>query len=164
MDCRFWFNLFPQHWTPTIPFLAPLLDGMITRNVSARFTAADALAFLEDQYAELDDEQRHRMEPKVNWETYDSNYETHDRWTGLPPDLVRKWSHLREPKLPWTTKTLRWLCEYQWAQKTVRSLRRLTAYLSRYTQFFCLSVPCRISRPTFLRHNFSSYKYWYIYM
>ena len=108
-----------------------MLDGLVTRNVSARFTAVDALAFLDDHYAEIDDEQRSRREPEMDWEAYRSirHYETYDRWAGLPYEFVKRWSHLREPKLPWTTKVLRWLCGHVWVENIIRTLRRWKSYL-----------------------------------
>jgi hypothetical protein len=36
--------------------LAPLIDGMITRNIARRFTAAQALRFFEDLYLQTTDE------------------------------------------------------------------------------------------------------------
>jgi hypothetical protein len=36
-----------QHLTKDVPMLAPLFDKMTTRNVPSRFTAAEALQFLE---------------------------------------------------------------------------------------------------------------------
>lgn len=112
-----------QHLTQTIPMLAPLLDKMVTRDVESRFTAEDALSFLRDRRAEMDDIQLMREPEEFRNEMLSNDYETYDRWEGLPPDFVLRWSHFREPKLPYWTKALRWLCSFPWIENAVRFLR-----------------------------------------
>ncbi|KAK0450203.1 hypothetical protein EV421DRAFT_1779527 [Armillaria borealis] len=42
-----------QHLTQFVPMLAPFLDSMVTDDLSRRFTAAQALAFLSDNWKEM---------------------------------------------------------------------------------------------------------------
>lgn len=112
-----------QHLTP---MLAPLLDGMTTRYVNKRFTADQALAFLEDRYAEMTEDERSRETAEFNYDIHTSApYEKYDRWAGLPADFVERWAHLKEPKLSLGTRTIRWVCRRPFSHKIVRNVRRL---------------------------------------
>ncbi|KAJ7065342.1 kinase-like domain-containing protein [Mycena amicta] len=75
-----------QRLTPTIPLLAPLLDGMVTRNVAARLSASQALALLRSMRDEMSSEDRQNP-PSERALMDESEYETYDRWNGLPVNL-----------------------------------------------------------------------------
>ncbi|KAG6846874.1 hypothetical protein H0H93_011339, partial [Arthromyces matolae] len=75
-----------QHLTPVVPMLAPFLDKMTTRNLSSRFTAAEALEFfehhvLDSQIVVLDiyiPMARPLDQPRIH-------YDECDRWKHLDP-------------------------------------------------------------------------------
>ncbi|KAK0490301.1 kinase-like domain-containing protein [Armillaria novae-zelandiae] len=104
--CRF------QHLTPYEPMLAPLLDKMVTRTVSNRFTASEALAFLDDFLPSV------HLGTPVPTDFLAGYYEQYDRWKDLPPEFIQRWSSYREPPVPRTTIWLRkityWGTGYHW--------------------------------------------------
>ncbi|KAJ7065312.1 hypothetical protein C8F01DRAFT_1125115, partial [Mycena amicta] len=113
-----------QTLTPTIPLLAPLLDGMVTRNVVARLSASDALAFFRRMRDEMSPEDR--QSPCLE-RTYmeQSEYETYDRWNGLPVWFSERWGHMRAPlTIPLWTRVLRLICQYEWTASVLEFLRR----------------------------------------
>lgn len=124
-----------QHLLPTVPMLAPLIDGMVTRNIARRFTAAQALQFFEDLYLKTTYEQLH-VNP--GWpEGQDVVFDDirADRWRNLPGDFVRAWSHLREPKVPLRTRVLRRICKNVWCHYAVLSARRVLRSIRKWTRF-----------------------------
>jgi hypothetical protein len=93
--------------------LAPLIDGMVTRNIARRFTAAQALRFFEDLYVRIGDEQLN-LNLNPQWPAaQDVVFDDirADRWKNLPDDFVRTWCHLQEHKLPLRTRILRRICK-----------------------------------------------------
>jgi hypothetical protein len=70
-----------QHLTPMIPLLAPLLDRMATNDISNRFTASEALAFIRFIRRNLDSKQLGvKLHPQREWNRRgDSN-----PWESLP--------------------------------------------------------------------------------
>ncbi|KAH7902869.1 hypothetical protein BJ138DRAFT_1168786, partial [Hygrophoropsis aurantiaca] len=113
------------HLTTIVPMLAPFLDRMITRDLSQRFTAPDALRFFE-----------HEVLPSVTPTQFSARPATadrslrpewYDRWVGLDPQFARTWAEYRLPRLEWSTRLLRWICEFdagyavvQWVRKVFR--------------------------------------------
>ncbi|CAL1698396.1 unnamed protein product [Somion occarium] len=88
------------YMTPLAPPLAPFLDGMITPDISTRYTAAEAL----EAFIQLKDS----FDP-----TYLSNtrapapptlgtyiWQSYDRWAGLPEEFVREHTAKRAPVRP----------------------------------------------------------------
>lgn len=106
---------------PHIPMIAPLFDRMMTANVKLRFTAREALEFLNNIEAQLSESQR-RAKPELlsrNWR------ETGIRWKGLPEDFAKQWaSYMNRPPSLWT-RFLHWVCMYGWAYRIVSGFRRL---------------------------------------
>ncbi|PBK77789.1 hypothetical protein ARMSODRAFT_1077465 [Armillaria solidipes] len=86
-----------QHLPPYAPFLAPLLDMMVTHDYKRRFTASEALKFFEDMYPLLPEEQLQAFPPML---PHPEDHETFDKWKDLPPDLTKRWASYREPPLP----------------------------------------------------------------
>ncbi|KAF9011294.1 kinase-like domain-containing protein [Cyathus striatus] len=112
-----------QYLTPLAPMLAPLIDKMVTRNIQNRFTASQALQFLEDMRAELTEEQLSASSNDTR--IYIEDYEDYDRWAGLPADFVEKWVDYREPPLPLSTRFLRVVCaSHPWLQTSMAWTRK----------------------------------------
>ena len=111
--------------------LAPLIDGMTTRDVSRRLTAAQALQLFEDLHPQASDEQLDTDPYQCEW--YDRRYDDVqvDKWAGLPPEFVRAWGHFREPKLPLWTRVLRSICKPLWGYYTVQWIRRIARSCTR---------------------------------
>ncbi|RXW20266.1 hypothetical protein EST38_g5587 [Candolleomyces aberdarensis] len=101
-----------QHLCFHLHFLAPLLDRMTTRVIPQRFTAQEALDFLENSVAELPKgalQSWFREKNEVNHIQYDE----YDRWKLLPRKFIEKWAVYKEPPLTRSTRTLRWLCSFE---------------------------------------------------
>ena len=104
--------------------LAPFLDGMVTPDIEARFTAAEALAFLENFRRQRDAKvlaQRPIQRPNADYVPYDH----WDRWAGLPGDFVREWSAYRIPPPSYRLRLLRMICEYVYGWHAVTFFRKL---------------------------------------
>ncbi|KAK0198011.1 hypothetical protein F5146DRAFT_1130955 [Armillaria mellea] len=82
--CRF------QHLVTYEPMLAPLLDEMITRTVSRRFTASEALQFLEELLPGV------QLDTPVPSEWSNRHYEKYNRWNDLSAEFTQKWSTYQE--------------------------------------------------------------------
>ncbi|KAF9553895.1 hypothetical protein CPC08DRAFT_697238 [Agrocybe pediades] len=108
------FSDYFQDVIPALPFLAPFIDMLTTHKLRQRFTASEALAFLEDYCGSLSEEELKKPTPKHDPEYYRLAYYEHDRWASVPPHLAKKWANYREPPLSWKTKLLRRLFEYDW--------------------------------------------------
>ncbi|KAF9563628.1 hypothetical protein CPC08DRAFT_632647, partial [Agrocybe pediades] len=106
------FSDYFHHMIPELPILAPFLDMLTTHKLQRRFTAFEALAFFEDFYGNLSEEQLNRRSPPRKYSGL--WYYEHDRWASVPPHLAKKWAIYREPPLSWKTKLLRRLFEYEW--------------------------------------------------
>ncbi|KAK0235922.1 other/AgaK1 protein kinase [Armillaria nabsnona] len=84
-----------QHLTQFVPMLAPLFDSMVTDDLSRRFTAAQALAFLSDNWKEFISTSQ---SIPYGLDEYGVHFwDKYDRWAGLPDDFVQKWGSFREP-------------------------------------------------------------------
>ncbi|KAK0205927.1 hypothetical protein DFS33DRAFT_1381005 [Desarmillaria ectypa] len=113
-----------QHLTQLVPMLAPFFDFMVTGNLSRRFTAAPALAFLCDNWKEfIFSSQSLPYDPEGEGRCY-LRWDKYDRWVGLPDDFVRKWGSLREPPPARKTRFLRWACDGHRMYLIVAWLRR----------------------------------------
>ncbi|KAF8056601.1 hypothetical protein FPV67DRAFT_643674 [Lyophyllum atratum] len=114
------------HMIPDVPMLAPFLDSIVTRNVAQRFTAAQALQFLEDEVYPRTP--RGQLQVRFRPRAFDSR----DRWAGLDANFCEQWAAYREPPLPRSTKLIRLMCRYRWVLCTVAWVRR-SIHLTRET-------------------------------
>jgi hypothetical protein len=104
---------------------APLMDRMTTRDVSRRFTASQALEFLESFASELTEE---KLQLSVlPWDPT-TCFDEYDLWKGLPDTFIKDWGHFREPKPTFQIILLRQLCNYAWGYKFVQWLRRIQRF------------------------------------
>lgn len=94
--------------------LAPLLDGMVARDPVTRFTAAEALAFLDDFHMRYTADDKHdilQQRPRELERLLEARpKEPEDRWAGLSDDFVRRWSGFRDPPVPWRVRLLMAAC------------------------------------------------------
>lgn len=90
--------------------LAPLLDMMTTRNIARRFTAAQALRFVDDIRRPLTAAQL--ATPHVDIESQSKRYFEYDRWQHLPREFQAAWATHREPPEPSSRKFLRKVHEW----------------------------------------------------
>ena len=103
---------------------APLMDQMTTRNLSRRFTASQALEFLEGFASRLTREQLQFPAPPgiISWRRVP--YEDFDRWEHLPDKFIKDWGHFREPKPSSWIRYLCQICDYDWGYTFVQWVRR----------------------------------------
>ena len=95
--------------------LAPFLDRMITRDIKKRFTAAQALEFLNEIIASVTASQLSIPEDEDPYARDTGDCEGYDRWKGLPADFQAKWNAYREPiGIPFSWKVLRALRGIRW--------------------------------------------------
>jgi hypothetical protein len=110
--------------------LAPLIDGMVTRDVNARLTASQALQLFEELYPQIPRDQLDSRPGPSQWLDFRYDAIEVDRWQNLPEDFVRTWSRFREPKTPLWMRVLRRLCRSVWCYYTIRWLKRVSHNLS----------------------------------
>lgn len=108
--------------------LAPFLDRMITRRIQKRFTAAQALQFLNDIIADSSEVQLSILEDEDPDARETGHYEVYDRWKGLPTDFQEKWRTYREPiGIPLSWKMLRTVRGIRWLpEPLIPQIRRFT--------------------------------------
>lgn len=114
-----------QYFTPIVPMLAPLIDGMVTRNINARFTAAEALAFLESFRAHLDAHVLSHQPIKPQNEDWGK----FDRWAGLPAEFVDRWSVYRDPPVTFSFRLLHKICGYEFGWRAITAFRKVARHL-----------------------------------
>ncbi|KIY48628.1 kinase-like protein, partial [Fistulina hepatica ATCC 64428] len=98
--------------TSLAPILAPLIDSMVTDDLSRRFTASEALQFFEatvDSVPRENLDVRVRFQPSTGGPFEDVVYL--DRWVGLSPEFIVKWSAYRLQKPTLSLRFLRWFCD-----------------------------------------------------
>ncbi|KAG6825788.1 hypothetical protein H0H92_002441, partial [Tricholoma furcatifolium] len=113
-----------QHLVIHVPMLAPLFDKMLTRDIPRRFTAQQALDFLENEVYPRTTPTQLKIEPEPR------TVSTPDRWAGLDPAFLKEWERYREPPMPLTTRFLRVICDYDWVYSTIAFFRK-TVHLIR---------------------------------
>ncbi|KAH0585955.1 hypothetical protein H2248_007241 [Termitomyces sp. 'cryptogamus'] len=113
-----------QYLTPTVPMLAPLLDRMTTRYIERRFKASEALQFYEEEV--LPRTPKNILSSWLPQRTATGSYDTFDRWAGLDPKFVDKWTAFREPPVPLHLQYLRHICQYPWIFNAVSCLNLLS--------------------------------------
>ncbi|KDR82381.1 hypothetical protein GALMADRAFT_151521 [Galerina marginata CBS 339.88] len=120
-----------RYFSGTLPLLAPLLDKMTTRNLHSRFTASEALHFLEDMYSQLTPaELSAEFLREADIDRDYLRYYEYDTWKHVPPEFAAKWAAYREPPIPWTTTILRKLCQNTWIYHIVLRVRWFLSRLS----------------------------------
>ncbi|KIM38158.1 hypothetical protein M413DRAFT_247120 [Hebeloma cylindrosporum] len=128
-----------QHLCPSIPFLAPLIDGMVNSHVPARFTAQEALNFLDEAQSEMTGDQLAES-PDVTPQ-FVLPFDEFDRWSDLPSSLIEKWGRYRECRPSrFATHIIHPLCMRPWGTSLV--------YYTRLTfrrAFLVCSLPLRLS-------------------
>ncbi|EFI27555.1 other/AgaK1 protein kinase [Coprinopsis cinerea okayama7 len=111
-----------QYFCGDLPLLAPLLDSMTTRDVSRRFTAAQALEFFETEVSLLD---KDALLTPIRMPNYRKHHEVYDRWKDIPEPLAIKWRDYRCAKITRWTYFLRWMCVGNGrGEKLVMTIRR----------------------------------------
>lgn len=115
------FHFLCQCAIPAVPLLAPLFDKMTTHVVSERFTAAEALDFVEyiASSSSADDLQ---VGIKAQTSVYVDNISAY--WEQLPSDFLAEWSKFRQPPVPLITHLLRTICRYETCWNIVHFIRR----------------------------------------
>ncbi|KAF9565822.1 hypothetical protein CPC08DRAFT_815074 [Agrocybe pediades] len=96
--------IFSDHFHSMIselPILAPFFDMLTTHKLQQRFTASEALAFLEDFYGTLSEEELNKQSSPGHFSVL--HYYKLDRWASVPPHLAKKWAIYKEPPLSWKT-------------------------------------------------------------
>lgn len=102
---------------PIIPLLAPLFDKMTTNVVSRRFSARDALIFLEEAIRPLP---ASTLAEEVEDACIDDRNRLYDL---MPTRLSELWGPYKTPQLSWmrrlTTYTFVWEAMF-WVRRTLR--------------------------------------------
>ncbi|KAG6849971.1 hypothetical protein H0H93_003160 [Arthromyces matolae] len=127
-----------QHLTPVVPMLAPLFDKMTTRKINQRFKASEALEFFEQHVVPLTTEDQlsaSALEP-LDYEY--AAYDYYDRWKGLEPGFIERWSAFREPPVPRHVEFLRYICQYPLVYDSI-------SYVRRAFSFVC-NLACQVRR------------------
>lgn len=108
-----------QDVVPVVPACAALFDKMTTHVVSQRFTAEEALRFLGDVTATLDQAELQtpvKLEVSEDFGCY---------WDKLSSEQRNKWEHLRTPKESWTGYMLDFMTRYQVTYEILSFIRRV---------------------------------------
>ncbi|KAG2006966.1 other/AgaK1 protein kinase [Coprinopsis cinerea AmutBmut pab1-1] len=117
-----------QYFCGDLPLLAPLFDSMTTRDVSRRFTAAQALEFFEAEVSLLD---KDALSKRIRMPDYRKHHEVYDRWKDIPEPLAIKWRGNRCAEITRWTHFLRWMCAGNGrGQKFVMTIRRAVRLVS----------------------------------
>jgi hypothetical protein len=115
--------------------LAPLMDRMTTMDLDRRFTASQALQFLEEFTSNMTEEEL-LISPPPRSELV--LYDEFDRWSGLPERFLMEWAHFREPKPPRSIRLIRCICTSDWGLSLVQLVRKAFRFgetmLRRYNQ------------------------------
>ncbi|EJF65244.1 hypothetical protein DICSQDRAFT_124494 [Dichomitus squalens LYAD-421 SS1] len=105
-------NLFRVNFSravPLMPALPALFDKMTTHIVSQRFTAEEALKFLND--SAMDVPQDALEAPLELGMEYGAMFDSEVYWSRLPPGLQASWTDYRAPPLPRSFWILNWLIQ-----------------------------------------------------
>ena len=131
-----------------MPLLAPLMDQIVTSNIQRRFTAAEALAFVEDIQSQLTPLQNSQLLPiKGDLQIWCEI----DKWTGLSDDFISKWSSFRENLYSPSKRFLSWICQSETGYKFIFWCQYLSLSISRLpikvVNFFRLCGRARMCIP-----------------
>ena len=121
--------------------LAPLLDMMTTRDIARRFTAAQALRFVEDIRRPLTAAQLatpHRLGTPYDLSRQRRKiYFEYDRWQHLPRAFQLAWAAYREPPEPTSRKIMR--AVHWWVSD------HISPHVTPYLRWFCVKVASMLS-------------------
>ncbi|CAA7269504.1 unnamed protein product [Cyclocybe aegerita] len=135
------------HLSSEIPILAPLLGGMTTYDIEKRFTAAAALAFLDDNRKHLSEEQLSAVPSQdTDHDIATLPWDLRDMWSGLSAEHLARWGLYREtrPNI-FERAVLGWLCRREWGWTLVFHVRLFCRHLLSFASAsFSLSSSLRI--------------------
>ncbi|KAI0670878.1 hypothetical protein C8Q78DRAFT_1069602 [Trametes maxima] len=118
-------NLFVYHFVeaiPAVPSLALLFAKMTTHRIDDRWTASEALAFVQDMEVELPSAVKQScVTLKIDLDALD---DPELYWSRLSPELQIAWQRHRVPPVSWNTRVLRWLITFEIGYAVVSSVRR----------------------------------------
>ncbi|KAI0355665.1 hypothetical protein OH77DRAFT_303712 [Trametes cingulata] len=115
------FRVYFSRAVPTVPLFAPLFDKMTTHVVHQRFTAKEALDFLDAVALQLP---AHigdtTLTLEVDWSCLAivGKY-----WEWTPPDFQERWRYYATPSRSWSGRLVDWLCGLPIGWHVVRYVR-----------------------------------------
>ncbi|KAI0645512.1 hypothetical protein C8Q79DRAFT_697473 [Trametes meyenii] len=87
-----------------MPLLAPLFDRMTTHNLTRRFTAEEALAFLDYAWSQLPESAHDACLSSEARKDHQIQHGMH--WSLTPPGFEDQWSHYKTPPYGWAARIL----------------------------------------------------------
>ncbi|KIJ56991.1 hypothetical protein M422DRAFT_773713 [Sphaerobolus stellatus SS14] len=103
-----------------VPLLAPFFDGLLTDNLSKRFTAPQALAFFENVMSAVSPDVMKEAVPFPN----DPQWDKYDRWAKVPHSIQTQWSSYRISPPSLFTRLLRKICSTRIGLKIMFFIRK----------------------------------------
>ncbi|KAI0769464.1 hypothetical protein BD413DRAFT_477830 [Trametes elegans] len=106
-----------------VPLLAPLFDKMTTHVLSQRFTAEEALDFLDFISSQLPEgacDSDLALEPDWMCVACPDRY-----WSLIPPEFRSRWSHCKSPELSWFQLILDWFSSFPIGWRLLCNLRKI---------------------------------------
>ncbi|KAF8884749.1 kinase-like domain-containing protein [Gymnopilus junonius] len=91
-------------YIPDAPLFAPLIDGMVTADIEKRFSAAQALAFMDSILGNISQTIPSFKQSPI----WLGNYYDRDRWKDLPEDFVSTWASYRDNSFSGMIKFQMW--------------------------------------------------------
>lgn len=84
---------------------------LVTKDINRRFTADEALRFLDEEVIAKSTEEQLSISERPGYLDEElASYEEYDRWKDLPAEFQQEWAAYREPLgVPWTARILRML-------------------------------------------------------
>lgn len=116
------------HVVPSVPLLAPLMDRMVTSNIRRRFTAAEALAFIEHIQSQITPLQHSQPLPEKG---HPQIWCEVDKWTGLSDSFKSEWSSFREDFYSPSKRLLNWMCRSETGYQFISWCRSVSLAISR---------------------------------
>jgi len=110
---------------------------MVNSHVSDRFTAQEALTFLDDAQLEMTNDQLNER-PSIRSQCIP--FDEFDRWSNIPPTLLEKWGRYRERPPSYIAKYIIYrLCLRPWGISLVYHTRQVFRHA-----FFVCKLPFRL--------------------
>ncbi|KAI0675110.1 kinase-like domain-containing protein [Trametes maxima] len=117
------FRIFFWRAASVAPLLAPLLDMMTTHNLTHRFTAEEALAFLDHAWSQLPESAHGALLSSEAGGDGQIPPEMH--WSLTPPGYGDQWSHYKTPPYGWTARVLDRIMQIPRAWPLIALIRRV---------------------------------------